>query len=473
MTNNPVVPRPSAVCTTRKGLFMETLEQRLTHRVRASDYADWRAKVRAVNGCAKPIRLTGAHQLQDTRTGTVLHHHGGDIFAPCGNRRSAVCPACSDRYAADAFHLVRAGLVGGTKGVPTAVTDRPRAFVTLTAPSFGPVHHARTSARGKRIPCGCGEHHHDADTRIGTPLDPEGYDYVGAVLWQAHAGVLWQRFTMRLRREIAKRAGIRVRDFPTEARLSYGKVAEYQRRGLIHFHAIIRLDGPDGATTPAPPWAHPDLLDDAIHAAAGAVVLNAARPDGTTDTLTWGTQVDVRPIQPSGSTEFETRDGQISEARLAAYIAKYATKGTGKTEAADRPIRSQLDIDFLRVSEHHRRIIQTAWDLGDLPMYEELNLRRWAHMLAFRGHFLTKSTRYSTTFKTIRGDRKVFRLTETLQRLGLADQADTIAVVNDWTFHGAGYRDDAERELAAGIATRIQDDRKAKYANEYAKEQQP
>jgi len=444
---------------------MLTLEHRLAARVQALDYQEWRNKVHAVNGCARPIRLAGAHQLQDP-TGTVLHHHGGDIFAPCGNRRSAVCPSCSDRYAADAFHLIRAGLVGGHKGIPETVTDRPRAFVTLTAPSFGAVHHARTTNRGKRIPCGCGEYHHDDDTRIGTPLDPETYDYTGSVLWQAHAGVLWQRFTTRLRREIAKRAGLKARDFAEQARLSYGKVAEYQRRGLVHFHAVVRLDGPDGATSPAPAWAHPDMLDDAVYAAAGAVLVKTAYPDGTRLALRWGAQVDVRRVEPATSAELEDENGHISEARLAAYIAKYATKGTGKTEAADRPIRSQLDIDHLKVTGHHRRIIQTAWDLGDLPSYEDLKLKRWAHMLAFRGHFLTKSRAYSTTFKAIRGDRQAFRLAETLERLGLTDHADTIVVVNDWRFDGAGYRNDAERELAGGIAERIRDDRKAKYQRE-------
>ncbi|GLY35243.1 replication initiation protein [Amycolatopsis sp. NBRC 101858] len=445
---------------------MLTLEDRLAARVKALDYQDWRAKVRAVNGCARPIRLSGAHQLQDATTGAVLHHHGGDIFAPCGNRRSGVCPACSDRYAADAFHLIRAGLIGGDKGIPTTVGDRPRAFVTLTAPSFGPVHTARTTRNGKRRPCGCGEYHHDDDTRTGAPLDPETYDYVGSVIWQAHAGVLWQRFTMRLRREIAKRAGLKAREFTEQARLSYGKVAEYQRRGLVHFHAVVRLDGPEGAVSPAPRWAHPDLLEDAVYAAAGAVLVPAAYPDGTELSLTWGTQVDVRRIEPAASAELEDDNGQISEARLAAYIAKYATKGTGKSEAADRPIRSQLDIDHLKVTAHHRRIIQTAWDLGDLPAFEDLKLRRWAHMLAFRGHFLTKSLAYSTTFKAIRGDRQAFRLAETLERLGLDDRADSIAVVNDWAFDGSGYRDDAERELAAGIAERIRDDRKLKYSRE-------
>ncbi|RSN27499.1 replication initiation protein [Amycolatopsis sp. WAC 01416] len=445
---------------------MLTLEHRLTARVRAADYQEWRAKVHAVNGCARPIRLAGAHQLQDANTGQVLHHHGGDIFAPCGNRRSAVCPSCSDRYAADAFHLMRAGLIGGHKGVPTTVTDRPRSFVTLTAPSFGPVHHARTTARGKRIPCGCGEVHHEADTRIGTPLDPETYDYVASVLWQAHAGVLWQRFTTRVRREIAKRAGLTAREFRDHARLSYGKVAEYQRRGLVHFHAVVRLDGPGGALDDAPSWATPDMLDDAVAAAARHVKVTTHRPEGEVLVLAWGAQVDVRRIERAASAEIEDENGQISEGRLAAYIAKYATKGTGKTEAADRPIRSQQDIDYLKVSAHHRRIIQTAWDLGDLPSYEDLKLRRWAHMLAFRGHFLTKSLAYSTTFKTIREDRRAFRLAETLERLGLDDRADTVLVVNDWTFDGTGYTDDAERELAAGIAERIRDDRKHKYDKE-------
>jgi hypothetical protein len=443
---------------------MLTLEDRLTHRAQAPDYQDWRTKVHAVNGCARPIRLAGAHQLQDVATGTVLHHHGGNIFAPCGNRRAAVCQACSDRYAADAFHLVRAGLLGGSKGVPESVTSKPRAFVTLTAPSFGTVHARRVSRNNRAIPCGCGEYHHEDDPRIGTPLDPDTYDYVSSVLWQAHAGVLWSRFTTRLRRELAKRAGLKVREFADQARVSYGKVAEYQRRGLVHFHAVVRLDGPDGAVDPAPAWTHPDMLDDAVIAAAAAVALDIVAPDGTSLTLTWGAQVDVKRIEPATAAEIEDEDGQISEPRLAAYIAKYATKGTGKTEAADRPIRSQLDIDFLKVSPHHRRIIQTAWDLGDLPQYEGLNLRRWAHMLAFRGHFLTKSRHYSTTFKVIRGDRQAFRLAETLDRLGL--NADTIAVINVWDFTGAGYHDDAEQELAAGIAERIREDRQRKYDQE-------
>jgi hypothetical protein len=145
-------------------------------------------------------------------------------------------------------------------------------------------------------------------------------------------------------------------------------------------------------------------------------------------------------------------------------VAKYATKGTGKTEAADKPIRSQLCIDYLRVSEHHRRMIQTAWDLGDLAVYADLNLKKWAHMLGFRGHFLTKSKHYSTTFGAIRGERRTYRAAEALDRLDLAPE--TVLVVNDWAYTGSGYHNDAERELASAIAERIRADRRRKYEQE-------
>jgi hypothetical protein len=157
------------------------------------------------------------------------------------------------------------------------------------------------------------------------------------VLWQAHAGVLWQRFIIRLRRELATRAGIPARAFGDVARVSYGKVAEYQRRGLVHFHAIVRLDGPQGPTDPTPTWATAELLEDALYAAAAAVRVATTRPDGARLVLAWGEQVDVRRIHPATAGELEDESGQISEPRLAAYIAKYATKGTGKTEAADTP----------------------------------------------------------------------------------------------------------------------------------------
>ncbi|MBL8928129.1 MAG: hypothetical protein JNM77_18135 [Pseudonocardia sp.] len=116
-------------------------------------------------------------------------------------------------------------------------------------------------------------------------------------------------------------------------------------------------------------------------------------------------------------------------------------------------------------------MIDTAWQLGDLPQCEALNLRRWAHMLGFRGHFLTKSRAYSTTFTAIRHERRTWRLRDELDRLA-ADtdnhgddpgpiDLDTITVINDWQVVHIGHHDHAERELALAIAERIRSQKRA------------
>ncbi len=435
-------------------MYAPDIEQQITARMQAPDFQAWRAQVYASGGCAKPIKLTGSGSLVDP-DGTVIYHREGELFAPCGNRRSAVCPSCSDRYAADAFHLLRAGLSGGQKQVPTCVSDRPRVFLTLTPPSFGPVHTRRITRTGAVIPCGCGERHHPDDPRVGGAIDPDSYDYVGSVLWQAHAGQLWHRFMIALRRALAMRLGVPGRLFREVARVSYAKVAEYQRRGLVHFHAAIRIDGPDGAADPCPPGITSDVLRAAIHEAARTACVSVHRPDDSELHAEWGAQLDVRDITRTAADQVEDPDGQISEARLAGYIAKYATKGTGKTEAADRPIRSEAEIEYLGLSAHHRRMVETVWQLGGLEQYEELNLRKWAHMLGFRGHFLTKSQRYSTTFGAIRRERHLFQIAYTLNELGHeVDDLAEVLVVNDWRLVGIGHHDEAEKELAEAIGER-------------------
>ncbi|GLV75102.1 hypothetical protein Shyhy02_31020 [Streptomyces hygroscopicus subsp. hygroscopicus] len=78
-----------------------------------------------------------------------------------------------------------------------------------------------------------------------------------SVLWNAHAGALWVRFTTYLRRELAAHLGITQKALNAAVRVSFAKVAEYQRRGQVHFHAVIRLDGPEGSNEPPPACPHP------------------------------------------------------------------------------------------------------------------------------------------------------------------------------------------------------------------------
>lgn len=479
---------------------LNSSENRLSRRLRAADYTTWRERVERTGGCTHPVKMTGHHTITHATTGEVLSSFSGHVFAPCGNRRESVCVACSDRYAADAFHLLRAGLSGGTKDISVSVADKPRLFVTLTAPSFGTVHNRRTSSSGKLVPCPCGIVHSQHDPRLGQPLDSAAYDYTGHVLWQAHAGQLWNRFITYLKRHLARAAGITTRDFPRHAKLSYAKVAEYQRRGIIHFHAVIRLDGPAGTASSTPRWGTGELLTDAVNAAHAATQLASPEIGGHTRELTWGSQIDIRPIRPVNADQVEDESGTITDDRIASYVAKYATKGTGKSEATDRPIRSRAHIDALRISEHHRKIIHTAWDLGaPVPCpdchphgehhadgcsceavrhcgtcgnggaipgpLDHLNLRRWAHMLAFRGHFLSKSRAYSVTFTNLRQARTQFRHEAELDALGIPGQA-AVTVINHWDMTSVGHHSPEERELAAAIADRKRQARQHKHATE-------
>ncbi|GAB2795553.1 replication initiator protein RepSA [Streptomyces chlorus] len=395
-----------------------------------------------LGGCTHPVRLDG-HRTEydvDTRTGeigNILHQldssslPAGRLLVRCNNRRATRCPACAETYRRDTYHLITAGLRGG-KGTPDQVATHPRVFATFTAPGFGPVHNRRNGGR----PCRCGAQHDQDDAVLGAPLDPDTYDYEAAVLWNAHAGALWRRFSIYLRREVAKRAGLTQRGFREHARVSFAKVAEYQRRGAVHFHAVIRLDGPEGGDTLPPAWATAELLADAIRAAAAAARADGPVIDGRAHAFTFGRQLDVRTIR---SADFDGGQ-ELTERAVAAYIAKYATKGAETaTGVLDRPLKFLAELAQLDISDHARRLIRTAWTLGARKDLEHLRLRAWAHMLGFRGHFSTKSRRYSTTLGALRDARAEWRRAQALTAAETGQ--GTTLVLAHWVYAGTGLTD--------------------------------
>ncbi|MFJ8022066.1 replication initiator protein RepSA [Streptomyces sp. NPDC096311] len=430
----------------------------------SADFDRWQDQIRRTGGCSDPIRLSGATKTIDPTTKTVLHSYstehepGGMLRVACGNRRASRCPACAWTYAGDTYHLIRAGLTGDPdKGTPHTVRDHPRVFATLTAPSFGPVHN-----RPGNRPCRCGQRHPEDAPELGTPLDPTTYDYAGAVLWNNHASDLWRYFTIYLRREIAKRAGLTQKDAREQSRVSFGKVAEYQKRGAVHFHTVIRFDGPEGPDTPPPHWATLDLLTEAIRAAAARVAVDVPpaqyRPDPDQPartqparTLRWGTQLDVQRIKAFGDGE------ELTEQAVASYVAKYATKAAETTGAVDRRIGNKEALVLLDVPDHPRRLMEACLDLHAL--YPDRKLRDWAHMLGFRGHFSTKSRRYSTTLGALRRVRADYRAAQQRAALGLPDPDDnpeaTTLVLSHWSYAGHGHTP-GESWLAANIRRDIQ-----------------
>ncbi|MEU5773573.1 replication initiator [Streptomyces venezuelae] len=453
-----------------------------------------RDQIRRTGGCSDPIHLQGSTVTRDRATGQALFSYstdtepGGRLRIACGNRRASRCPSCAWTYAGDTYHLIRAGLVGDPdKGTPHTIREHPRVFATLTAPSFGPVHN-RPGTR----PCRCGTRHTEDADELGTPLDPATYDYAGAVLWNNHASELWRFFTIYLRREIAARVGLTQKAAREQSKVSFGKVAEYQKRGAIHFHAVIRFDGPDGPDSPPPHWATVTLLTDAIHAAAARVRVDLeASGDHPARVFCWGDRLDVREIKAFG-------DGsEITEQAVASYVAKYATKAAEISGAADAPVHCRKcrgsgystvydragsslskcagchgtglgeDLARLEVSDHARRLMAACCDLQ--PLYPERNLARWAHMLGFRGHFSTKSRAYSTTLGALRQVRADYRSAQHRAALGLPDpdeipEATTLTLAH-WTYAGHGHTP-GESWLAANIRREI--DQNRQFAREEA-----
>jgi hypothetical protein len=428
------------------------------------DYFDWLNHVWAAAGCTHPIRLVGEIATVERETGRLLSMVStqdmpdGQIYKACGNRRASVCPSCSQTYQGDAFQLIRAGLVGG-KGVPNSVATHPAAFVTLTAPGFGTVHTRRTSKTGQALPCRprrhlepcshgvdmrCHRIHADGEHSLGVPLCLDCYDHDAQVVWNRTAGELWRRTSIAIRRHVERSAA--ALGVPAECvRVSYAKVAEMQRRGVVHFHIVIRLDGhhPDlpELVLPPPPGLGVEHLDHAVKAAAATVAFTTdphpANPAGWP--ICWGTQVDVRPIRLRG-------DGQMSDGMAAGYLAKYATKATEATGHVSR----RLDADTIDQhanpdGTHPERLIDACWRLGVAKEWR--GLRRWAHMLGFGGHFLTKARRYSVTFKLLRDRRIVWRRTEGRE---IAEQHDdeTILLITTLTYAGAGWRTTGDAMLA-------------------------
>ena len=391
-----------------------------------SSHQELLRQIELAGSCTHPVRLSG--EMVNLATGEV----GNKLLTvSCKDRREQICPACSHLYKTDAWILVSAGLIGG-KGVPDSVLEHPRVFVTLTAPSFGPVHvrrsdgscHAKSGGWCQHgVPRSCLLRHEAESAILGTPVCPSCFDYEGAVLWNAHASRLWNRTVEQVRYDLAAYRGISVPDLRRTLRISYLKVAEYQRRGLVHFHIVVRADGSETAFSHPPSWMDVDLLHtEFVDVIARFEVVGL---DG--QSIRWGCQFDVKNLVDDPD-----------DLRVASYVAKYATKSTGNSIALARRFHSRREIEHLRLDPHLRSMALAAWDLSKRPEFEPLNLRHHAHAFGFTGQLITKSRQFSTTFKELRGSRR--------EHMAQFNESDPVA--GTFVYDGRGYDDPRASEVA-------------------------
>ena len=538
-------------------------------RVTRPDYRAFESQLRSSGFCARPVRLKGSVDVCDA--GGVRRQVWSTDGEPdavlrkaCGNRREAVCGPCAERYRGDAWQLIAAGLRGG-KGIPETVTGHPAVFASLTAPSFGAVHAQRLGPDGGPARCrarrdapicphgiavACNRVHGPDDRCLGEPLCADCFDYEGAVVWNNLIGELWRRTTIYLPRQLAALTGMTQKRLHELVRVSYIKVAEYQQRGLVHLHPLIRLDrrmpayradevrAPDRRFTA-------QLLEDAVRVAVAVVSVKVPDELGA-GTVSWGNQLDVQQLSSD----------DVERKRRAGYLAKYSTKSTEQAGGLLHRINRQ-DVDHVRVREHVRGYLRAAFALHDeataaatadepnaAPLTppiprpapatardpSELVLRVvaamssdervaiclrdgsqqigqitrrgrggltldtnttirlgdiraitmappaakrdprdrrlavCAHAFGYRGHCLTKSRRWSTTFKDLRQARADHVHEQLLARSTDAKQRDLArldpnAQIKVFQFVGVGHLTTADAYLAAQAAARARDNR--------------
>ena len=181
--------------------------------------------------------------------------------------------------------------------------------------------------------------------RLGEPLCARCYQTGAQVLWNALAGRLWSRTTIYLHRALARLAGVTEAELRGAMPISFAKVAEYQKRGAVRFHAIIRLDaatdsGCPAGVAPPPTGFTAELLERAVRQAAATVAVPCPAADAdqaVTLVARWGEQLDVHHDHRG------RRAGSCRAEQVAGYVAKYATR-------APRPWASRWIIVSVRLS---------------------------------------------------------------------------------------------------------------------------
>jgi hypothetical protein len=143
-------------------------------------------------------------------------------------------------------------------------------------------------------------------------------------------------------------------------------------------------------------------------------------------------------------------------------LAKYATKSTEQAGGVLHRV-TEHQIDALPVREHVRAYMREAFHLHADPALADRRLGPCAHALGYRGHCVTKSRRYSTTFKALHEARERHIHEQILARSRDAAQraiAGATERIARFRYVGQGHITAADALLAASAAARAREARR-------------
>ena len=276
-----------------------------------------RDELEAGRWCEKPRRVKGS-------------------WARCGSQDFASCRYCAGISSLYVKKIISAGL---------AVGDSAYYFLTLTAPSFGKVH---SFLRDENVICRCGSKH-SGNEFAGVPLDSRRYRYREQIRFNEVSGELFRYSMQRFARQL------NVKSVPWCA------VREYQQRGAIHFHIIVRV----------PKLTPRRDVENAFAAMRGQELAG----------VKWGRSADLKLVAGDGE---ET-------VRYLAKLVGYSVKSLGKSES--------LLSDEQR--KFYVRLDETAREMG-------LSEKR-VKGFGYGGHLFTKSKTWAdVTKQSLRDEAKEF-----------------------------------------------------------------
>jgi hypothetical protein len=350
---------------------------------------------------------------------------------PCGSRLAEKCPHCSEVYRRDAISDLR----GGLQTVENATI--PFTFITFTAPGaavFGPTHQrvvdTNKGHKSQVRKCGCRKVHAEDDPLIGTPLNADTYRYDLAADFNAHASRLFSVTMQRLGRVVGHK-------------LVYTRVAEFQTRGLVHYHVIVKsivtersvqtvvrggtdlriidknkkiLERREAERLKKKAWKK-ECKKSGHETPYDSDYKSEHRRNPNVNAVihgewTWGAQVDVPHVLPGGKFG------------VGAYLVKllgYAVKGTDTSANGPYSHRRKMQSAALRNCRCHAGLDCARGSRltpDKTAFYQSAPSKKFCrrHQLAyngwgFRGHVLAFSRKWGMTFKEVRAKRKTFATT--------------------------------------------------------------
>ncbi len=317
----------------------------------------------------------------------------------CGTRRQDKCKPCSVIWKDDAYFA----LINPSKEFRGTLT-----FITLTPPGakhFGATHTA--SYKGlKSERCACRRFHEPKDEILGIPINQDTFKYSEVVDFNNKASRLTAITMQKIYRLLVTDINSKVKTLSAtkelkDVRLPTARVMEFQIRGVLHTHILVRGFIPsyiiEMAVNGAPPSNKRRRVLPAQHKGQR-----------------WGTQVDVKHINSGDEAQLKKLGSYVT--KVVSYALKDVTAhGQEKNKAREyfhQKLRKQTNrivICKKTATECDASPRRTAIDIVARPNNKSLNFcvkhRRAHHQLGFSGNILTMSRSWESSLKKAREAR--------------------------------------------------------------------